>query len=63
MKGSITTPNGVVAVSYVNDNGKVNFNISIPENTEAVFCYTEQKHKLKCGTNGFQIVETLNEKN
>jgi alpha-L-rhamnosidase len=62
MKGSITTPNGVIAVSYVNDNGRVKFNISVPENTEAVFRLKEQEHKLKCGTNEFQISETLNEK-
>lgn len=62
MKGSITTPNGVIAVSYVNDNGRVEFNISVPENTEAVFRFAEQEHKLKCGTNEFQISETLNEK-
>ncbi len=62
MKGSITTPNGVIAVSYVNDNGRVEFNISVPENTEAVFRFAEQEHKLKCGTNEFQISKTLNEK-
>ena len=62
MSGSITTPNGVVSVNYVNDNGRVNFNISIPENTEAVFCFAEQEHKLKCGTNEIKTGETLNEK-
>ena len=54
MKGSITAPNGVVAVSYVNENGKTEFNISIPENTEAVFRYKGTSTKLIQGENAIQ---------
>ena len=55
MSGSITTPNGVVAVSYVNDNGRVKFNISVPENTEAVFRYKDTNTKLIQDENEFEV--------
>ncbi len=61
MKGSITTPNGVVAVSYRNEKGNVKFNISIPENTKATFFFAEKKHILCVGENEFVFGETLNE--
>ena len=55
MKGSITTPNGVVAVSYENKNGKVKFNVSVPENTEAVFRYKDTNTKLIQSENEFEV--------
>ncbi len=55
MSGSITTPNGVVAVSYENKNGNVKFNVTIPKNTEAVFIYKEEHKKLVQGENEFEV--------
>ncbi len=55
MKGSITTPNGVVAVGYENTNGNSSFEISIPENTKAVFRYKAQEFSLANGENEFTI--------
>lgn len=55
MSGSITTPNGVVAVSYKNENGKVKFSITVPENTEAVFVFAKKRYNLSKGENLVEI--------
>ena len=55
MKGSITTPNGFVAVSYENENGKVKFSINVPENTEAVFIFAKNRYNLLKGENLVEI--------
>ncbi len=55
MSGSITTPQGVVGVNYVNKNGKTSFTITIPENTTAVFKFNNNKFKLSQGENQFDF--------
>ena len=55
MSGSIEILQGTVAVSYNNNNGKVNFEITIPENTKAVFNYKNEEIALTQGTNNFEI--------
>jgi len=55
MSGSITIPNGIVAVSYKNNDGKANFEIIIPENTHAIFKYKNQEIVLTQGKNNFTI--------
>ncbi len=55
MSGSITTPNGIVRITYINDDGNVYFAITIPENTEAVFKYKDKEIALTRGTNEFEI--------
>lgn len=51
MSGSMTVPNGKIAVSYEKIGDKVDFKINIPENTEAVFCYGDKEIALSCGEN------------
>ncbi|MBQ5592031.1 MAG: family 78 glycoside hydrolase catalytic domain [Clostridia bacterium] len=51
MSGSITTPNGVVAVSYENKNGAVKFIVTIPQNTKAIFSYAGKEYALSQGEN------------
>ncbi len=55
MKGSITTPNGIISVSYEHQSGKVKLNINIPENTTAVFRWTGKENVLAQGTNEFSL--------
>ncbi len=55
ISGSITTPNGIVAVSYKNNDGKESFEITIPENTKAVFRYKNKEIALTQGGNNFTI--------
>ena len=55
MKGSITTPNGIISVSYEHQSGKVKFNINIPENTTAVFRWTGKENVLTQETNEFSL--------
>lgn len=55
MSGSITTPNGIVRITYINDDGNVYFAIKIPENTKAVFKHKDKKIALTRGTNEFEI--------
>lgn len=56
MSGSIETVQGTVAVSYKNDKDKVSFEITIPENTKAVFRYKNKKIALTQGENKFETV-------
>lgn len=53
LSGSMTVVNGVVSVSYIKQNGKIEFNIVIPENTEAVFRFNGGEYELKNGENVF----------
>lgn len=55
MSGSIETIQGTVAVSYKINNEKVNFEITIPENTKSVFRYKNKKFALTQGENNFTI--------
>lgn len=55
MKGSITTPNGVVAVSYENKNGTVTFKVKIPQGTKAKFSFEDKKVELREGENKFEV--------
>ena len=55
MSGSIETVQGTVAVSYQNNNGKVTFEITIPENTNAFFRYKNKGIALIQGVNEFEI--------
>ena len=54
MRGSIKTVQGVVSVSYQNNKGKVNFEITIPQGTRAVFRYNNEDFPLCHGTNKFE---------
>ncbi len=51
MSGSITTPNGVVAVSYENQSGKVKFSIAVPCAVKAKFCFAGEETELSEGLN------------
>ena len=55
MSGSIETIQGVVAVSYKNNDEKVNFEITIPQNTKAVFRYKNKEITLTQGDNKFEM--------
>lgn len=57
MSGSITTPNGAVAVKYENTYGTVNFKITIPKNTKAMFKYSGKSFELAQGENEFYITQ------
>lgn len=57
MSGSITTPNGIVAVSYENKNGTVSFKVTIPQNTKAVFNYAGKEFELSEGENEFELTK------
>ena len=55
MKGSITTPNGIVAVSYEKKENNINFQIDIPENTQAIFRWSGNEAALSAGRNEFDF--------
>ena len=55
MKGSITTPQGIVAVSYENENGTVIFKITIPQGTKAKLSFAENVFELCEGENNFEV--------
>lgn len=54
MSGSIETTQGTVAVSYINNDEKVNFTVTIPENTKATFRYKNKELALTQGENKFE---------
>jgi alpha-L-rhamnosidase len=56
MNGSMKTPSGIVAVNYENNSGNVKFRISVPENTKAVFRYSDKIFDLSEGENEFEII-------
>lgn len=51
MSGSMQTNNGKVSVSYKKLDGKVEFSIEIPENSQAVFKYCGKEYALNSGEN------------
>lgn len=59
MKGSMQTPNGIVAVNYENNSDTVKFSISIPGNTNAVFRLDGNEISLSKGVNEFEIILKL----
>lgn len=52
-KGHITTEKGVFSVSYEKNNGDIEFNITIPEASQARFIYKNNRMPLKAGNNIF----------
>lgn len=55
MSGSITTPQGIVAVGYENNQDKVKFSISIPDGTKAVLRFSDKEYELSQGKNEIEI--------
>ncbi len=55
MRGSMATPNGNVAVSYENKDGKTYFEITIPQGTEAVFRIEANETTLNAGLNKITV--------
>lgn len=53
LSGSMHTPNGTVAVSYIKKSNGIQCKIVIPKNTEAIFRYSDQEFKLTDGENVF----------
>ena len=53
LSGSMHTPNGTVAVSYIRKSNGIQCKIVIPKNTEAIFRYSDQEFKLTDGENVF----------
>ena len=51
MSGSITTPNGAVAVSYEHSAERVSFKITVPQNTKAMLVYGGKEIALTQGEN------------
>ena len=51
ISGSMRTPNGTVAVSYIRESTGIQCKIVIPKNTEAIFRYSDQEFKLTDGEN------------
>lgn len=55
MSGSITTPNGIVAVSYEHSCESVKFKITVPNGTKAKFVYGGKEITLVQGENELEI--------
>ena len=55
MSGSMSTPNGTVAVNYVKNSTCTEFKIQIPKGTKAVFRYADKEFELTQGENIFEI--------
>lgn len=55
MKGSMSTPNGIVAVSYENKSGATDFEIVIPEGVKAVFKNADRIINLSVGVNNICV--------
>lgn len=55
ISGYRTLKCGKVSVSYKRENGKTRFNICVPENTEAIFVYSDLSKRLEKGENIFEI--------
>ena len=56
MQGSIQTPKGTVAVSYKNEEAKISFIVSIPQNTKAKFVFADEETDLHEGENNLEII-------
>lgn len=54
-KGSYRSSYGEVKVSWKKDNGKVNFEINVSNNTSATFIYNEKVEKLYPGEYKFSL--------
>ena len=55
MNGSMVTPNGEVAVSYENKDGKTYFEVIIPDGVKAVFKNSDNIIPLKSGKNYINV--------
>lgn len=55
MSGSMLTPNGKVAVAYAKTEKGVDFTVSVPENTKAVFSFAQKEYALCTGENKFTL--------
>jgi alpha-L-rhamnosidase len=55
LNGSMKTPNGTISVSYEKVDGKINFVIEVPKNTEAIFKLGEFEKSLSFGKNEFTV--------
>lgn len=55
MSGSITTPQGIVEVKYERNSGNISFEITIPDNTNAIFRYKNKEYALSRGKNKFEL--------
>jgi alpha-L-rhamnosidase len=53
--GEIPHPNGKVTVSYVEEGGKWNIKLNLPENTSGIFVWKGKTYLLKAGENAFKI--------
>lgn len=57
MKGSITTPNGIVSVEYKRNGDHYKFTVTIPENTDAIFkTGTDEEVELTSGENSIIVL-------
>ena len=54
--GSMHTPNGTVAVSYIKESNGIKCRIVIPKNTEAIFRYSDREYKLTDGENELVLI-------
>ncbi len=55
MSGSISTPNGTVAVSYIKKSHCIEFKIQIPKGIKAIFRYSGQEFELTEGENNLSL--------
>ena len=55
MAGSIETVRGKIAVSYVHENEKIHFTVTVPEKTTAIFRFGEKEFPLKTGENQLEF--------
>jgi hypothetical protein len=55
MSGSMAIPSGTVSVSYENTDGKVRFEVSIPDGVDASFLFKNKELTLSQGKNEFEI--------
>ena len=55
MAGSIETVRGKIAVSYVHENEKIHFTVTVPEKTTAIFRFGEKEIPLKMGENQLEF--------
>ena len=56
ISGSMHTPNGTVAVSYIKESNGIKCRIVIPKNTEAIFRYSDREYKLTDGENELVLI-------
>lgn len=56
ISGSMHTPNGTVAVSYIKESNGIKCRIVIPKNTKAIFRYSDREYKLTDGENELVLI-------